>query len=523
MVRGLPLIEKSYSLCEGCILGKQHRESFPSGKSIRAKLPLEIIHSDLCGTMQAPSLAGSLYFLTFIDDFTRKTWIYFLKNKSEVFEKFQNFKALVENQSGLHIKVLRTDRGGEYISNEFLKFCRENGIHKQFTTRYTLQQNGVAERKNRTIMEMARSMLKAKHLPNEYWAEAVHCAVYILNRCPTKAVMNKVPEEAWSGRKQGVTHMRVFGCVAYAHIPDQLRRKLDSKGEKCIFIGYSDESKAYRLYIPSTKKFFFSRDVQFIEEEAWDGSIEKTVNVKNCLSHDEDEEEVAEMHPQTAAPTQGQQGTPLRINESASPSTPQGGNSSASSSTCTPSERGKKFRNLSDIYDEGMNSLFALYCHVDDPIHFEEDIKDKKWIEAMDEEMNAIERNKTWDLVELPKGKEVIGVKWVYKTKSNAEGKIERHKARLVVKGYKQQYGRDYEETFAPVARMETVRAVLSIAAKNKWKVYQMDVKSTFLNGVLMEEVYVEQPLGYEKKGEEHKVCKLKKALYGLKQAPRAW
>eukprot|EP00253_Pinus_taeda_P025601 PITA_25601 len=232
---------------------------------------------------------------------------------------------------------------------------------------------------------------------------------------------------------------------------------------------------------------------------------------------------MVEIHPQTAAPTQGQQGTPLRRNESASPSTPQGGNSSASSSTCTPNERGKKFKNLSDIYDEGMNSLFALYCHVDDPIHFKDAIKDKKLIEAMDEEINAIERNKTWDLIELPKGNEFIGVKWVYKTKSNAEGKIERHKARLVVKGYKQQYGRDYEETFASVARMETVRAVLSIAAQNKWKVYQMDVKSALLNGVLMEEVYIEQPPGYGKKGQEHKVCRLKKAFYGLKQAPRAW
>eukprot|EP00253_Pinus_taeda_P033019 PITA_33019 len=171
--------EKPDSLCEGCILGKQHRESFPSGKSIRAKAPIEIFHSDVCGPMQTPSLAGNQYFLTFIDDFTRKTWIYFLKNKSEVFEKFQNFKALVENQCGLHIKVLRTDRGGEYIPKEFLRFCRENGIHKQFTARYTPQQNGVAERKNRTIMDMARSMLKAKHLPNDYWAEAVNCATYI--------------------------------------------------------------------------------------------------------------------------------------------------------------------------------------------------------------------------------------------------------------------------------------------------------------------------------------------------------
>ena len=195
----------------------------------------------------------------------------------------------------------------------------------------------------------------------------------------------------------------------------------------------------------------------------------------------------------------------MRRSRSASPSTPRGAELSASSSTITPSERGTKLRSLSEIYEqgaanEGMNSLFALYFQVDDPIHFEYAIKDRKWIEAMDEEINAIEKNKTWELFDLPKGKEVIGVKWLYKTKRNIEEKIERNKARLVVKGYRQQQGRDYEENLAPVARMETMRAVLSIAAQNKWKVYQMDVKSAFLNGVLMEEVYVEQPLGYEKK-----------------------
>jgi len=182
--------------------------------------------------------------------------------------------------------------------------------------------------------------------------------------------MNRVPEEAWSGTKQGVTHMKVFGCVAYAHILDQLRKKLDNKGEKCIFIGFSEESKAYRLYKPSTKKLIVSRDVQFIEEEAWDGSIEKIVNVKNSMFYDEDDEEMAETHPQTAAPTQEKEGTPLWRNESASPSTPQGGNSSASSSTCTPNERGKKFRNLSDIYEqeaanEGMNySDVIIVCRM---------------------------------------------------------------------------------------------------------------------------------------------------------------
>eukprot|EP00253_Pinus_taeda_P014032 PITA_14032 len=141
----------------------------------------------------------------------------------------------------------------------------------------------------------------------------------------------------------------------------------------------------------------------------------------------------------------------------------------------------------------------------------------------MNEEIGAIEKSKTWELVDLPKGKDAIGVKWVYKTKSNAEGKIDRNKARLVVKGYKQQQGKDYDETFAPVARMETVRTVLSTVAQHKWEIYQMDVKSAFLNGVLKEEAYVEQPPGYEVDGQEHKACKLKKALYGLKQAPRAW
>lgn len=144
-----------------------------------------------------------------------------LKHKSEVFEKFCHFKNLVEKQCGHYIKVLRTDRGGEYISKDFLHFCRENGIQKQFTVRYTPQQNGVAERKNRTILYMVRKMLKVKHFPHEYWYEAITCTVYILNICPTKAVMNKIPEEAWRGQKQTVTHMRVFSYVAYAHVPDQ--------------------------------------------------------------------------------------------------------------------------------------------------------------------------------------------------------------------------------------------------------------------------------------------------------------
>ena len=192
MVKGLPQIVQPPSSCESCILAKQHRESFPVGGSYRARTPLKIVHTDVCGPMQTPSLGGSIYFLTFIDDFSRKTWIYFLKQKSEAFEKFKEFKTLVEKQSGLYIKVLRSDRGGEFSSNEFLDFCRCHGIKKQFTTRYTPQQNGVAERKNRTLMEMERSMLKAKNLSNDFWAEAVACAAYILNKSPIESVKNTI-------------------------------------------------------------------------------------------------------------------------------------------------------------------------------------------------------------------------------------------------------------------------------------------------------------------------------------------
>lgn len=179
--------------------------------------------------MHTRSIGGNQYLLTFIYDYTKKTWVYLLKQKSEVFECFHKYKALVEKQSGHYIKFLRINRGGEYISNYFLHFFREHGIHKKFTTRYTPQRNGVVERKDRTIMEMARSMFKAKHLRNDYWVEAVTCASYVLNRCPTKTIHNVVPKEVWSGIKHSVTHMRVFGCVAYAHVLDELKKRLDNK------------------------------------------------------------------------------------------------------------------------------------------------------------------------------------------------------------------------------------------------------------------------------------------------------
>lgn len=266
MVAGLPQITTPSEVCEECVVSKQHRDSFPKGKSWRAKNVLELVHSDLCGPINPSSNGGKRYFMTFTDDYSRKTWVYFLQEKSEAFSTFKNFMTLVEKEADKSIKFFRSDRGGEYNSHEFINFCEEHGIQKQLTAAYTPQQNGVSERKNRTILNMVRSILTKSGVPKNFWPEAVNWSIHILNRSPTLAVKNMTPEEAWSGRKPTVDHFKIFGCIAYAHVPEQKRTKLDNKGEKCIFLGVSDQSKAYKLYNPITKKIVISRDVIFVEK-----------------------------------------------------------------------------------------------------------------------------------------------------------------------------------------------------------------------------------------------------------------
>ena len=253
-------------ICEPCVNGKHHRTPFEE-RSCRSTVPLGIVHSDLCGKLNSSSLGGAEYFLTFIDDCTHYTWVYVLKRKSEVFDRFKKWKALVENASGKKLKVLRTDEGGEYTSNEFEEFLKSAGIRHEQTISKTPEQNGVAERMNRTLVESERSILSDAHLPHTFWAEAVMTAVYLQNRSPTKAVSGKTPYEAWTKKKPSVSHLCVFGCKAYVHILKDERGKLDCKAKCCVFVGYGEETKGYRLYDTIKKKIVLSRDVIFNEDE----------------------------------------------------------------------------------------------------------------------------------------------------------------------------------------------------------------------------------------------------------------
>jgi transposase InsO family protein len=250
MVTGIDLTQVSCSsplVCEACIEGKQHWLSFPTEGAMRATKSLENVHSDVCGPMRTTSMDGAKYFITFIDDFSRKVWLYVLKTKYECFIRFKEFKALVEMQSEHTIKTFYLDNGGEFMSKAFMTFLVDHSIAKELSTPYRPQQNEVIERANRTIIEIAKSMIHAQKLNKSFWTEAVVNAVYTRNRCPTKVLERMTPEETWSGRKPNVAHMRVFRCLAYAMVPDEKRGKLDAKGTKCLFLGYCEDTKVYRL------------------------------------------------------------------------------------------------------------------------------------------------------------------------------------------------------------------------------------------------------------------------------------
>ncbi|MCO5577608.1 hypothetical protein L7F22_031439 [Adiantum nelumboides] len=265
LVEGLPTVRSPTGVCEPCQLGKQHRVAFPKQASTRASAPLALVHTDLCGPMSTSSLSGLCYMLVLVDDFSRYTWVSFLKLKSEAFGSIRDWKAMVEKEKDLKVKSIRSDRGGEFLSENFARWCKSEGIRRQLTTPYTPSQNGVVERKNRTIMEMARAMLAHASLPRSYWAEACNTAVYIQNRSPTHALQDMTPFQAYYGRKPTVSHFRVFGCSDFVHIPKEKRQKLDFKSRKLLFLGYSAESDAYRLYDPDTRTTTVSRDVVFDE------------------------------------------------------------------------------------------------------------------------------------------------------------------------------------------------------------------------------------------------------------------
>ena len=227
-------------------------------------------------------MEGSIFFLI-VDDFSRLMLVAILKNKWEAFGAFKKFKTLAESESnGALIKCFRTDRGGELTSEEFSKWCEEKGIQRQLTTPYTPQQNGVVERKNRTVVGLKRSMLKDKSLPLKLWGEAINTCVYVLNRSSTKSLQGKMPYEMWSGKKPKLIHLRIFGSIVHVKTPGALG-KLEDRSKEMMFVGYERGTKGYRCFNPTTHKVHLSRDVTSMKGASGTSWNDNRVKVWSCV------------------------------------------------------------------------------------------------------------------------------------------------------------------------------------------------------------------------------------------------
>lgn len=511
-------VADEFDFCEPCVNGKNHRSKFPKNLQKEVGGKLDLIHSDVCGKIGEVSLGGGEYFLTFIDDSTRYVWVYILGKKSDVFSKFLEFKSMVENQTDRKIKTLRTDNGGEYCSNKFSQFLKDSGIRHQLTVPKNPEQNGLSERLNRSLIETVRSMLNDSKLPVKFWAEALATACYLKNLSPARALESMTPFEAFIGRKPSVKHLKIFGSVCYAHIPKDERYKLDMKSRKCIFLGYSLEIKGYRLYDILNEKIFFSRDVIFNE------------SMTGCLKVNESSEEDAPRRVYIPdAPAEIEEMTNYN-NDEDDPENLNGNENDIVVDNLNPVivcepfiRRSNGQKNSPNHYGEWTSVVINDRY---DPVTAKEALSGSdgdNWHHAMKQEIDSIYSNKVWDLVQLPEGRKAINCRWVFKKKLTCDGAVDRYKARLVALGCSQKYGIDYDETFCPVVRFESLRMLIALAVQNGMLLQQMDVTAAFLNGKLEEEVYMVQPEEFKIKGKENLVCKLKKSIYGLKQSPRCW
>ena len=503
LVKGLPKINfKVDHICDACQLGKLTKSSFKSKKVISTKQPLELLHMDLFGPTQVQSINHNKYVFVIVDDFSRYTWTIFMKNKSDTFEHFKIFAKRIQNFKNLKIKNIRSDHGGEFENEAFEHFCKKKGIIHNFSFPRTPQQNGVVERKNRTLQECARTLLNGSTLPKHFWAEAVATACYVLNRVSIRPLTKNTSYELFIGRKPNISYFRVFGSKCFIlNTKDQLG-KFDPKSDEGIFIGYSERSKAYRIFNKRTN------------------TIEETLHVSfdenfNQISSNKDDDVIPESN--TNIETISSKDGDNIVHDIELKSSPKVLKDHPVQNII--GELNSNVRTRSQLNQMGHVAFLSSI----EPKNVKEASTDDYWIIAMQEELNQFERNDVWDLVPRPSDQSVIGTKWVFKNKADEQGNITRNKARLVAQGYNQEEGIDYEETFAPVARLEAIRILLAYACFHNFKLYQMDVKSAFLNGFIKENVFVEQPPLFQHEKFPDHVYKLKKALYGLKQAPRAW
>ena len=522
--------------CVACVQAKQHVTPFPKGHREKDSQmrPGQLTHTDIWGPYYVQSIHGNVYLITFLDDGTRRPRLRFLKRKDEGGQAVKDYVASLKAQ-GLTAQYIRCDQGTEYLNDDLKAWLNEQGITLQVTAPYSLSQNGAAERLNRTLVELARAMMLESDLPAFLWEYAILHAAYLRERAPTKALRDKTPYEAWFKKKPDVAHLREFGSPVYVLLQGQRELpKLLPRSKRQAFVGFDDGSHAIRYYNAETRRVLTSRNFRFLDNPSPHHPQPEPFLVDpalpregECVCPVADKNITRQSESPESRESQPNKRTRDEFGEDISEPTRMKLRSKAPVNYRFMSDPFPDDQ-TNDAYHTSGQAVYEAFCDAllggEDPQTLNAAKASPDWLEwekAIRVELDQLDHMGTWQLVNCPAGAVPLANKWVFTRKYNKMGELLKHKARLVVKGCAQRPGFDYTDTYSPMVRLETIRAILSLVPSKNLQVQQMDVKGAYLNGVLKENVYMRQPDGFD--DGTNRICWLRKTLYGLKQSGREW
>jgi transposase InsO family protein len=533
LVEGIELdVDSKSTICESCEWAKGERKAMAKIRERpRTSAVGDEVHSDLWGPAPVESIGHKRYYVSFTDDYSRYSTVYFLHAKSEAYTAYQYYEAWLKTQHDVRIKTLRSDRGGEYLTEDFSNHLKAAGTTRTLTVHDTPESNGVAERLNRTIITKVRAMLHDSELPHFLWAEATRHAVYLKNRTWTRTLGDTTPFEILTGRKPDLSKIHPWGCKVRVH--DTSGSKLDGRSRIGRWVGLDEEtSDGHRIYWQERRTITVERSVKF--------TFEEEVVVGVLPLEGENEPTVEQPTEPVVEPVVEQQTQPEIVSDEEELG--RGKRIRKESEKVKMLRQGMGVTGQGSLLPKGIpETTDAAELTVEDfamatvmagaegiePTYQEARRRSDwpRWHEAIQVELQNLKTSGTWEIVKRPPNANVVDCRWVLRIKKNAAGEIEKYKARLVAKGFTQIYGVDYYETYAPVAKLASFRLLLALAARNGWPLDTFDFDSAYLNTYLNEDevVYLEQPVGYETKDRRVWVWKLLKTLYGLKQGARNW
>jgi len=546
--------------CKICSISKLRNKPFHDADN-KTTHSFELIHADLVGPINH-SIYGHKYILTILDDFTRYNWVIFLNNKGETFNQFSIWYTQIRNIFNTRITYLKTDNGTEFLSNQFNEFCKSLGITHLLSTPYTPQQNGRVERLNGVLISTATALLEDSKLSKRFWEDAVSTASYLYNRTPHKGNYNKIPYEILYNENVNYNNLRVFGCKVVFILPKLQQHKFENNASPGIFLGYCQNPKAYKIFDIKKEKVIIARVVEFFEDSPANFYFDKEIqNVDNFKIDENNPNNVnIENHINKIQSVNNENIKHINIENNVSKYI----NEINKSPKYSTIEETNNFNNhQNDIQEMLNNSNDEHNCNLSlnmnnkrtsnpkinhininnkkakvikqskkydenklrEPVDYDDifNLEDKEeWLEAVQEELNNMTNLKVYEMIkDIPSDANVISAKWIFKYKKDADGNIIKRKARLVARGFKQQYGIDYIDTFAPTLKKDSLRIITAISVQNGFKIHQIDITAAYLNADLSENIYMDAPQGHP--GFKKSFWKLKKALYGLKQSGKEW